>query len=184
MGLTDMLAGRAGMAQGCMPPTMANHSVIVQRLTRDGKAWVSVERGASVAPGEALRLLAAGIDNQTWHTPTFSISTVRGKVFEESELADMAGSHAGEAWVTLTAPYGEASYFVEVSAQSLPFLPKTHLAETTFLVRQGAPPRPDVPDSPPGTIEQLKGLGIVAAVILVLVLVGPKLAKLLPDGKE
>lgn len=178
------------MAQGRMPPTMASHSVVVQRLTGDGKGWASINRGESVRPGEPLRLLATGIENQLWVTPLFRVEGVGGVVvFEESAVADTVGDNAGVAWVRLPAPTGPHSYFVSVKAQTFPLTPGfTHLAETTFVSRDTAPlPPATMPEADkPGKdfFANLQGLLIPAIILVGLVVLGPKLAGLIPSRKD
>lgn len=121
---------------------LASHTVTVNR--RSGNTFSPIAIGGQVFPGEAVRLLTRGIDNQSINEPDFFIFDASGElVFRRRVTANLVGN----AWIDIAAPFVEGNYRLVVHAQSFPFLPTTHTGETSFEVSADAP---DPPDEPPG----------------------------------
>lgn len=115
----------------------AAHTAVVERRTAGGDAFFPIGGTDMVFPGEAIRLVTSNIQNQSVHTPEFIVSDSYGNVVFRGRAT--AGTLAGIASVDLAAPTLTGVYEVVVHAQSLPFLPFTHVARTSFIVSQDAP---------------------------------------------
>lgn len=179
------------IAQRQEQAAMGSHAVIVQRLTGDGKSWVDAPQGALLAPGETIRLYTAPINYALLHTPVFSIIHIKtgNVVFQKiGAPVQSLGPIAGPAEAVTTAvPLAEASYRVEVSAQSFPLFPKTHLASTTFVAVKGAPAPPfsgapgsDTTAPPKGFLDEVKFLALVVLGIVALSAFSTGVSRVLP----
>ena len=121
-----------------------HHTVHVQRVV--GDRGVSVPAGSEVGPNETIRLIATGISYSAIHAPDFAIYDEDGsEVWRQRNVGVSGGGLGMTAWVDLAAPVEVGEYRVVVHAQSFPWLPQTHITETTFRVSRTPPDKPDKP---------------------------------------
>lgn len=160
---------------------MGSHSASISRRTRDGGGFAPITAGEAVGPGEAIRLKATGIRNQSFNVPEFIITTQAGdEIFRRDAAAGALGGD--QAHLDIAAPTAEGLYRLTVHAQSAPFWPRTH--EVSMVFRVAADAAPPI-DSPPSTgigigniFGDVKSLGIIAIAVLGLVTIGPALGNI------
>lgn len=159
-----------GLCQpGQMPPTMASHSVTVQR--RSGDTFSPIPVGGRVAPGEAIRYRSDG-GNLPFDTVKFRvIDMLGGIVFEFT--ANLNSLLSG--WVDTVAPAIEGVYTLTAEVRTFPFLTVTHFADTFFVVDQDAPPPPSAPPSGGAFLGDLRGIIIALTVLAGVVIIAPRI---------
>ena len=126
---------------GRMPPTMASHSLFMERF--GGDTSVPLLNGGAVNPGELIRATATGIGSFIDPTITFELFDADGTMILQAKKSPSLTSR--QVSLNFNAPTVEGTYTVRAWLDNLPFLPFQHEATTTFQVKAGTP----VQDPPP-----------------------------------
>ena len=156
---------------GTMAP-LRSHTVSVRR--RSGDSFSPVPAGGQVLPNEAIRYFASSV---LWGaTVRFVVTGPAGVILEE----EVPVNFQQDAWLDTVAPSALGQYVFSAHARSYPFLPWSHLASISFSVDPAAPnPPPPPPDS--GFFKglgALKGLLIVAGVVVAIVALAPVVGRI------
>ena len=133
----------------------AAHIATVARRTADGGSFFPVGPGDFVSPLEPIRLVATGVDFQSFNEPEFVIKNAQGNtVFR---VKKNASTFTGIATVDISAPGLPGDYELTIHAQSFPFLPTTHSSKTLFRVATTVPPPMPPPPEEDGFFEDIGG---------------------------
>lgn len=131
----------------------ASHAAVIERRTLDGSGFFPIGPGDSVAPFEPIRLVAEGVDNQSFNEPEFIIRDALGNTVFQARHA--ANRITGIAAVDILAPGFVGEYELTVHAQSFPFFPRTHSTRTLFRVASTPPPLLPSPPEDGGFFEDI-----------------------------
>ena len=161
---------RHGVLVGLQPVNLAqraamgSHTVSVRR--RSGDTFSIVPAGGAVFPGEAIRYFSSG--SQWGPTVRFHVVGPDGATILEEEVPK---NLSNDAWLDTVAPTPLGIYEFHAHARPYPFLPTSHWESVDFVVDPAAPPAPPAP--PGGLLSNLKGILVVATVLVGVVAVAP-----------